>query len=196
VLNRTRTLAHIGILLGITAVPALSGAPVVDPGSFRTNAAFSVDSDSMNLTSAVATIEPRLGAPGYSWLRITFYSYPVSPDDLPALAKGDTASMDKKWKSMSSSPKDYNTSHASIQLTVDQNEKIWQVDMAIPGHGCTIAPFEPDVKAFLQDYQFDGTNLRLKSKGSYACDMKFMGKPDQKFSWDFDLHAVVFKKIK
>ena len=97
---------------------------------------------------------------------------------------------------MASNPNDYNHSYAFIQLSVDQNSKVWQVDMSVPGHGCTIAPFEPDVKAFLQDYQFDGNNLKLKSKGSYVCDMKSLGIPDQKFTWDIDLHAAVYKKVK
>ena len=176
--------------------PALSGPAPVDPNSFHTNANFSVDNNAMSLSTAVATIEPRLGAPGYSWLRIYFYSFPVAADDMAGIMKGDAGSMDKKWNSKASNPKDYNTSRAVLQLSVDKNSKVWQVDMSIPGHSCTIAPFEPDVKTFLQDYQFDGKNLKLKSKGSYVCDMKFMGIPNQKFSWDVDLSTAVFEKVK
>jgi hypothetical protein len=102
--------------------------------------------------------------------------------------------MDKKWMKKASNPKDYNSSNAVIQPTVDKQFKVWQVDMAVPGHTCTIAPFEQDVKNFLQNYQFDGRNLKLKSKGSYVCDMKFMGIPNQKFGWDIDLSIPVFEK--
>lgn len=178
------------------AASVQSNPASVDPNSFRTNANFSVDNHSMSLSTAIATIEPRLGAPGYSWLRIHFYSFPVTADDLPGVVKGDAGSMDKKRNRKASNPTDYNSSNAVIQLSVDNNFKVWQVDMSVPGHACTIAPFEPDVKTFLQDYQFDGKNLRLKSKGSYVCDMKFMGIPDQTFAWDIDLHAMVFEKIK
>ncbi len=178
------------------AGPALSGPASVDPNSFHTSANFSVENDAMSLSTAVATIEPRLGAPGYSWLRIYFYSFPVAADDMAAVMKGDTSSMDGKWNKKASNPKDYNTSRAVLQLSVDKNSKVWQVDMSVPGHSCTIAPFEPDVKTFLQAYQFDGKNLRLKSKGSYVCDMKFMGIPNQKFGWDIDLNTTVFEKVK
>jgi hypothetical protein len=184
------------VLVLCLAVPAFSGPASVDPNSFHTNANFSVENNAMSLSTAVATIEPRLGAPGYSWLRIYFYSFPVAADDLAGILKGQTGSMDKKWNSKASNPKDYNNSRAVIQLSVDKSSKVWQVDMSVPGHTCTIAPFEQDVKTFLQSYQFDGKNLKLKSKGSYVCDMKFMGIPNQKFSWDIDLNTVVFEKVK
>jgi len=174
----------------------LSGQISVDPNSFHTNAKFSVDNDAMSLSTAVATIEPRLGAPGYSWVRIYFYSFPVAADDIARVMRGDTGSMNGKWMKKASNPDDYNKSRAVIQLSVDKDSKVWQVDMSIPGHACTVAPFEPDVKTFLQDYQLDGKNLRLKSKGSFVCDMKFMGIPNQKFGWDIDLRTAVIEKVK
>jgi hypothetical protein len=184
------------VLVMCVTAPAVSGPASVDPNSFLTRASFSVDNNAMSLSTAVATIEPRLGAPGYSWLRISFYSFPVTADDIAGVIKGDTSSMDKKWNQKASNPKDYNSSYAVIQLSVDKNSKVWQVDMSVPGHACTVAPFEPNVKTFLQDYQFDGKNLRLKSKGSYVCDMKFMGNANQTFSWDIDLNTPVFQKVK
>lgn len=177
-------------------IAASSSPASIDPNSFRTDAKFSVDDNAMALSTAIATIEPRLGAPGYSWLRISFYSFPVAADDFAGVVKGDTTSMDRKRSKKASNPKDYNSSYALIQLSVDQSSKVWQVDMSVPGHGCTIAPFEQDVKTFLQEYHFDGRRLRLKSKGSYVCDMKFMGVPNQRFGWDIDLDTTVFQKAK
>jgi hypothetical protein len=190
-----RHLLFCSVLVLSMACPVVSRLPAVDPNSFHTSANFSVDGNAMSLSTAVATIEPRRGAPGYSWLRISFYSFPVAAEDLAAIGRGDTGTLDKKWNQKAIDPKDYNKSHAVIQLSVDQNSRVWQVDMSIPGHTCTIAPFEKDVTAFLQDYQFDGKNLKLKSKGSYVCDMKFMGVPNQTFNWDLDLHAAVYQKI-
>lgn len=182
-------------LLILCAVGAVLASPApVDPGTFITSAKFSVDTTVMTLSSAVAIIEPRLGAPGYSWLRITFYSFPLTPDDVAGVTSGNIDSMEKKWNKLASNSKDYSTSHAVIQLSVDASFKVWQVDMSVPGHTCTIAPFEPDVKKFLQTYDFDGKKLKLKSKGSYVCDMKFMGIPNQKFAWDMDLNLPVFQK--
>jgi hypothetical protein len=183
-------------LILCAAGPALSSPATVDPNSFHTSANFSVENDAMSLSTAVAKIELRLGAPGYSWLRIYFYSFPVASDDIAGILKGDPGSMDKKWNSKASNPKDYNNSRAVLQLSVDKDSKVWQVDMSVPGLACTIAPFEQDVKAFLQNYQFDGKNLRLKSKGSYVCDVKFMGNPHPKFGWDIDLNTAVFEKVK
>ena len=150
----------------------------------------------MKLSTAIATIEPRPGAPGYSWLRISFYSFPVAADDLASVMKGDTHSMDRKWNQKASNPNDYNNSRAVLQLSIDKSSKVWQVELSLPGHTCTIASFESEVTAFLQDYKFDGKNLRLESKGSYVCDMKFMGNPNQKFGWDVDVNALVFEKVK
>jgi len=174
--------------------PLLARPVSVDPGSFATDAKFSVDRAAMSLSTAVATIEPRRGAPGYSWLRINFYSFPVTVEDLPGILNGDVRSMDKKWNQKSGNPAEYNRSNAVIQLSVDQQFKVWQVDMAVPGHTCTIAPFERDVASFLQNYKFDGRRLKLKTQGSYVCDMKFMGIANQTFGWDMNLDVPVFPK--
>ena len=168
----------------------------LDPGTFSTKAKFSVDQTAMSLSSAVATIEPRTGAPGYSWVRIHFYSFPLTAEDVAGAMNGDISSMEKKWNKMASNPPEYNKSNAVLQLTVDKELKVTQADMSVPGHGCTIAPFEPEVKAFLQTYEFDGKHLKLKSKGSYVCDMKFMGIANQTFGWDVDLNIPVFAKAR
>ena len=182
---------------GLLCLPiAASARPIpIDPSSFKTSATFTVDNSVSSLTTAIATFEARRGAPGYSWVRINFYSFPVTAEDLAGVEKGNVESMDKKRIKKAGNPKDYNSSNAVIQLTVDKDFKVTQVDMAIPGHTCTIAPFEPDVKIFLEDYRFDRKSLRLKSKGSYVCDMKFMGIPNQKFSWNIDLSIPVFEKL-
>jgi hypothetical protein len=172
-----------------------AGALPLTPDSFGTSAKFAVDNSHLSLSSVIATIAPRLGAPGYSWVRIHFYSFPPAPEDMTGIVKGDVTSMDKKWEKLADRhDNSYNVSNALIQLSVDKDYKVWQVDMAIPGRGCTIAPFEKDVKSFLQDYRFDGRNLRLKSKGSYVCDMKVMKIPDQTFTWDIDLTIPVYEK--
>jgi len=162
--------------------------------NFSTNAKFGVNSASFVLSTAVATIEARPGVPGYSWLRIYFYSFPPAADDLTAIANGNVASMEAKWTKLAGKDNSYNTSHAVIQLLLDKDSKVWQVDMSIPGHSCTIAPFEPDVRSFLQEYQFDGGTTRLKSKGTHLCDMSVNNAPNVKFEWDVDLKTRAFAK--
>jgi hypothetical protein len=134
-----------------------------------------------------ATVEPRPGAPGYSWLRITFYSFPFTEADRAAAMKGHLESMDARWTNKATNPKDYNHSNAVIQLGVDKNWKVWQVDMSVPGHACTIAGSEREVKAALQEYRFDGTRLRLRGKGSFVCEMNTPGVPNRRYGWDLDL---------
>jgi hypothetical protein len=168
------------IAAAMCCIAAIASA-AVDPSSFRTLAKFSVDKQQWALTSAIAVIEPR--APGYSWVRIYFFPSPLSPGEATDAANGHVDALEKKWQGV-------------IQLTTDAEYKVTQVDMSVPGHACTIAPFEPDVKRFLQEYKFDGSTLRLSSKGSYLCDMKFMGIANQDFGWDIDLRIPVSKKIK
>jgi hypothetical protein len=168
-----------------------------DPATERQAAAkakFSVDDAASSLVSAVATVEARRGAPGYSWLRIYFYAFPPDADDIAGAMKGSVQSMERKWQATSVRPSEYNTSHAVIQLTIDKDARITQVDMSIPGHTCTIAPFEPDVRKFAQDYRFDGGRLQLKAKGAHLCDMAFMRIPNQNFVWDVDVDIPVFAK--
>ena len=185
-------------ILVLVTLCMTAGAPAdslrVDPSSFNTTAKFSVDNNVMTLSSAVAILEPRPGAPGYYWLRITFYSFPLTAADVAGVVSGNIDSLERKWSATASNPKQYNNSHAVIQLTVDSAFKVWQVDMFVPGYGSTIAPSEPDVKNFLQTYQFDGKRLNLKSKGSYVPDTKSAGVPNHKFGWDIDLDLPVFRK--
>ena len=177
-----------------SSVMAANSTPLV-PASFTTKAEFSVDNTSLSLSSAVATIEQRRGAPGYSWVRIYFYSFPPTATDLVRIANGDVSSMDKKWMKLADKhDNSYNVSHAVIQLSVDRNFKVWQVDMSVPGHSCTIAPSEPDIEKLLQDYRFDGKALRLRSKGSYICDMSFLKSLNSKYYWNINLKLPVFAK--
>lgn len=173
---------------------ALAISAAIEPGAFSTTAKFSVNEIRMALSTAVATIEPHPRSSGYYWVRISFYSFPLTADDIAGVMKGSTDSMEKKRRGMAS--KQYNNSHAGIQLSVDKSYKVWQVDMSLPGHTCTIAYSESGIREFLQDYQFDGKNLTLKSKGSYVCDMKSVGMSDDSLGWDIDVHIPVFAVVR
>jgi hypothetical protein len=153
----------------------------VTPASFTTNARFSSGATSLSLSTAVATIEPRLGAPGYRWLRVRFYAFPLTPADVAAVTKGNVEPLEQRWKSKTGP--EYNVSHAVLQFGVDKDGKVWQVDLSIPGQTCTIAASDVEAKALLQDYRFDGTRLRLKTKGKHPCE---------RLAWDVDLTLPVF----
>lgn len=166
-----------------------------DPNSFATKASFAVNDTTLFLSTVVSTIEARPNAPGYSWVKIHFYSFPPTSEDLTSITNGDVGSMDKKWMRLADKhDTSYNTSNAVVVLTLDKDFKVWQVDMSVPGHSCTIAPFEPDVNRFLQQYGFDGKTLKLRSKGSFICDMSSMKLQNQRFDWNIDVESRVFAK--
>jgi hypothetical protein len=155
----------------------------VTPASFTTKARFSSGATSLSLSTAVATIEPRLAAPGYRWLRVHFYAFPLTPADVAAVTKGNIEPLDRRWKSNAGNPAKYNVSNAVLQFGVDKDGKVWQIDLSVPGHTCTIAASDKEAKALLQDYRFDGTRLRLKTAGAHACE---------RLAWDVDLTVPVF----
>jgi len=172
-----------------------SADPAPQNSKFHTNANLSVDNTALTLSSAVAITEARKYPAGYSWVRIHFYPFPLTSVDIAAAKTGNVDSLDKKVNNNSFDPKVHTNSYGVMQLSVDKDFKVWQVDMSIPGHACTIAPFEKDVQSFLQTYHYDGKNLRLKSKGTYICDLKAVGAGDQTYKWDIDVTLPVFEKL-
>ncbi len=173
----------------------IAGAdPAPQSQNFNTKASLSVDNTAITLSSAVAITEARNYPAGYSWVRIHFYAFPLTPGDVASAKSGNVQSLDQKANKNSFDPKTHTSSHGRIQLSVDKDFKVWQVDMSIPGHGCTIAPYEKDVQSFLQTYHYDGKNLRLKSKGSFICDLKSVGAGEKIYKWDIDVTLPVFEK--
>jgi len=143
-----------------------------------TTATFSVDGAARTSSTAVATVQPRTGAPAYSWLRIYFYASPLGSADAASAARGRIDAIKARWS-------------AVLQLTVDKSASVWQIDLSLPGHTCTIAESDREAKAALQEFQFDGTRVRVKGKGSHLCDMSLLRIPNQTFAWDVDLESVV-----
>lgn len=119
-----RQLRPLALLLLCTTGAALANPPAIDSGTFRTAAKFSGATTSLTLSSAVATIELRPGALGYSSLKVTFHFFPVAPGDVAGLTSGNLTSVEKRWNEKAGKPKDYNASHAVIQLSVAASSKV------------------------------------------------------------------------
>jgi hypothetical protein len=141
-------------------------------------ATFSVDGRATSSSAAVATVQPRAGAPGYSWLRIYFYPSPLAPADAASARSGRVGAIKAKWS-------------AVLQLTVDKSATVWQIDLSLPGHTCTIAESDREAAAALQEFRFDGVRVRLKGKGTRVCDLALLRIPNQTFAWDVDLESAV-----
>lgn len=189
-MNRTIQWLAAGLVAATTA--QAQGSPA--PSRFSTHATFSADRLSMSLTTAIATIEPSRMAPGYSWLRIYFYSFPPTADDITEAMRGSVSSMDKKWQNKSSNAAHYNTSRAVVQLTVDKDHHITQADVSLPGHTCTVASTAPELGAFAQAFAVDANRVRLASKSAYVCDMTSTGSGKQSFAWNVDVDVPLFAK--
>src|SRR5579859_3234461 len=193
-MQRVRPLRIIPSIIVLALIPAAIN-PAPQTSAFQTSAKLSVDKDFLSLSSAVAIREERKYPAGYAWVRIHFYPFPMTPADIAAARTGDVLSLDKQVNRNSYDPKVHTSAYGVIQLSIDKDFKVWQVDMSVPGHSCTIAPFEKDVHSFLQTYHYDGKNLRLKSKGSYVCDLKAVGAGDQTYKWDIDVALPVLEKL-
>jgi hypothetical protein len=188
-----RYLRFLAALLICSAIPALAD-PVPQNPAFQTKANLSVDTNVLSLSSAVVIAEARNYPAGYSWVRIHFYAFPLTPDDIATAKTGNADALDQKANKTSYDPKIHTTSRGVIQLSVDQDFKVWQMDMSIPGHACTIAASDKEAQSLSQVYHYDGKNLRLKSKGSHVCDLKAVGAGEQAYKWDIDVTLPVFQK--
>jgi len=157
----------LGLLIGTVAAAA-------ETATFRVEGVTSTPS------TVVATIEPRLGAPGYRWLRVYFYSSLTAAERAQVERGGSDASR-SHWA-------------AVLQFSLDKQSTIWQVDLAVPGHTCTVAASDGEAKKAVQTFQLENGRLNLTAKGVHVCDMKSLGIPDQTFEWDVNVAAPVFER--
>jgi hypothetical protein len=144
------------------------------------SARFAVDDLTRVAASAFATVEPRADAPGHSWIRIYFYAFELTASERELAAVGDRSVL-KNWE-------------AILQLTVDANDAVSQMDLALPGHLCAIVQTPRDASLVMQNFQFDGKRLRLTSRAFSLCDLKQDEIPGQKFAWDVDLDTPVIAR--
>jgi hypothetical protein len=140
-------------------------------------ATFRVDGVTTTPSTVVATIEPRPGAPGYFWLRLYFYSSLTAVERKQA-ERGGVDAHRTHWA-------------AVFQLGLDKQSTIWQVDLSVPGHACTLAASDRDARIAIQTFRFGGGQLSLKAKGLHVCDLSSLGIPNQRFEWDVDVDTQV-----
>jgi hypothetical protein len=193
-LRHARHSALIGVVLSSAAAATAAAQAPLTPSSFSTHAEFSIDKFPSSFITAVATLEPLNIAPGYSRIWITFFPFPMTPDDVAAASKGSIATLEARRAKMSTRPEVYNRNYAALVLTFDKDHKLSNVNMAVPGHTCTIAWKPAEIERFAPGMQFDANRLKLASKGSYACDMVSIGAGIQVFHWNVDLDIPVFPK--
>jgi hypothetical protein len=142
------------------------------------SARFAVDDLTRVTPSVVATVEPRAGAPGSSWIRMHFYSLALTPIERHMAATGRDPALLRSWE-------------AILQITVDPNGNVSGMDLALPGRPCAVVQTSQDAARAVQHFEFNGARLRLKSKAFSICDLKVEGMPSQRFEWDLTLDTPV-----
>lgn len=180
-------------LLGVALLSTAAWAQALTPKSFHAKASLKVDATERLLSYAIAMIEPRPAAPGYSWIRVDFYSFAPTTADVAEIAKGNAKTMDHAIYSKANYPT-YNTNHGGLLFTVDQDRHLAQVDMSVPGFACTIAPTTKTVETLYKHFTFDGKRIKLKNNGSFDCEMGVGHGETHHFAWDVDLDVPVFER--
>jgi hypothetical protein len=142
------------------------------------SARFAVDDLTRVTPTVVATVEPRAGAPGSSWIRMHFFSIDLTPQQRQMAATGRDAALLRNWE-------------AILQITVDPQGSVSALDLALPGHPCAVAQTSQDAVLAVQHFEFDGARLRLKSRAFSICDWKVEGVPSQRFEWDVNVDTPV-----
>jgi hypothetical protein len=123
------------------------------------SARFAVDDLTRVTPTVVATVEPRAGAPGSSWIRMYFYSLELTPIQRQRAATGGDPALLRKWE-------------AILQITVDPTGNVSAMDLALPGRPCAIVQTGQDAARAVQHFEFEGARVRLKSKAFSICDLK------------------------
>jgi hypothetical protein len=145
------------------------------------SARFAVDDLTRATPTVVATVEPRAGAPGSSWIRMYFYPFELTPIQRQMAATGRAPALLRRWE-------------AILQITVDPRGTVSAMDLALPGRPCAVVQTGQDAARAVQHFEFDGARLRLKSKAFSICDLKVEGVPSQRFEWDLTLDTPVIPR--
>lgn len=166
--------------------------PVPTPATFHTSARFGVDAEVLRLQTAVAIGAPHAHFQEFSWVRLYFYAFPLTAEDVATLSTGTIAGLERKRMHPAPGGPDMNHSRAAIHFLLDKNARLSNASLEVPGLTCTIV-VEPDTAAAaVQLYEFDGRRLHVKAKGTTVCDLTSVGGAKRAMSWDVDVNVPVF----
>ena len=160
-----------GCLYAFAQLTSLETAPAQ-------SAWFAVDDLTRVTPTVVATVEPRAGSPGSSWIRMYFYSVELTSQQRKMAATGRDPALLRNWE-------------AILQITVDPNGSVSAMDLALPGRPCAVVQTSQDAARAVQHFEFTGARLRLTSKAFSICDLKVEGVPSQRFEWDVTVDTPV-----
>src|SRR4051812_36186057 len=80
----------------VAGLSVLAQQSTPSPRAFQTTARFSVDADVLHLQTAVALAGPHARYKQFSWVRLYFYAFPLTREDVAALSTGSIAGLERK----------------------------------------------------------------------------------------------------
>lgn len=186
-MRRAVAASLLGLLCGALAANAAMPPKLTaetDPRRLDVHASMGVNDRMEELKSAYASWTDEFFGGKSKAVRIDFFTVPLTPDDIADLLEGDPAQLDLR---------EYNSYRwGAVTLFVDETMKIWQVNMSLRGHACTVAWKPDELKAWNEGFRYDGTRATLKSFGTYLCDIP--GGEATTYHWEFDLDVPVFDR--
>jgi len=179
------------IFIACVSATDLAQQTVATPRAFQTNARFTVDSDVLQLQTAVAVAEPPATVKNFSVVRIYFYAFPLTAEDVASLSTGSLAALERKRTGARGQP-DLNHSRAVVHFLLDRNSALWNASLEVPGLTCTIVVEPAAAKFAVQVFELAGKQLHVEAKGTTTCDLTSINGGKRKMSWDFAVNIPVF----
>lgn len=126
-----------------------------------------------------------------SVVRIYFYAFPLTADDVASVSSGSIAALERKRTSARGQP-DLNHSKAVLHFLLDRNSALWNASLEVPGLTCTIVVDPATAKSAVQVFELAEKQLRVEAKGTTTCDLTSIDGRKRPMSWDVSVNVPVF----
>jgi hypothetical protein len=173
---------------------AVFAASLPGPQTFHTAARFTVDERTLALQTAVAVAEAHAVYKEFSWVRVYFYGFPLTAEDVTSLSGGNLEGLERKRKHVATTAAQMNSSRAVLHFLLDKDGTLSNASLEVPGLTCTIVVEAKDAPGAVQTFEYDGSHLRLKAHGAKTCDLTSVNGGKHPMAWDADVTLPVFEK--
>lgn len=141
------------------SISATSAASDVAPASYLMPATFSLDDRSLTTKSSFAVLTDEFFSGKTLALKILYSPKQITEEAITDILKNGGRSFTN------------NTEIAYLVLFLDKSNHVWQVNLTVvlKGQtvGYTIASTSEELKKFTSTFDFDGTRLKLQSRGVF-----------------------------
>jgi hypothetical protein len=190
---RIHRVATILFLATLACASAFGQEGTPAPRALHTAARFSAGAGVLDLQTAVAIAEPHAYFKNFSWVRVYFFAFDLTPSDIQGLSAGSIDGLERKRMQMARGGPDLNHSRAALHFLLDR-DTLSNASLEVPGLTCTILVEPSSAPNAVQTFQFDGRQLQVKAKGMTVCDLTSIGGGKHPMTWDVDVDVPVFAK--